>query len=47
MCVSRRAVQVGHVAAEAVLDALSMATLMRRSDQDVHGRSLSAGLEAQ
>lgn len=28
---SRRVVQAGHVAAEAMVDALSMATLMRRS----------------
>jgi hypothetical protein len=37
----------GHVAAGPMLDALSMATLMRRIARQAHGYSLRASLEAQ
>jgi hypothetical protein len=39
--------KLGHVAAGSMLDALSMATLMRRIVEDAHGYSPSANLEAQ
>jgi hypothetical protein len=39
--------KLGYVSAGSMLDALSMATLMRRIVEDTHGYSPSANLEAQ
>jgi hypothetical protein len=39
--------KLGHVSTGSMLDALSMATLMRRIVDDAHGYSPSANLEAQ